>query len=171
VQRTSDGQAMVFHDWDLDRSTDAAGAIIDHSSTQLGAIASSGADGEHIPTLRQMLDSVAGRAPSSIEIKSRRDSRVAPLCSAVRRVSEGYRGDVAVMSFDPRVPAWFRRYSPHIVHGLVVTEEGRRTSFARARRHSASWHGKPQFLAHDVRDSPSRFAALQRRRGSPVSTW
>jgi glycerophosphoryl diester phosphodiesterase len=129
VQRTSDGQAMVFHDWDLDRLTDAAGAIIDHSSTQLGAIALSGAEG--IP-LRQMLDLVAGRAPLLIEIKSRRDLRVAPLCLAVRRVLEGYRGDVAVMSFDPRVPAWFRRYSPHIVHGLVVTEEGRRTLFARA---------------------------------------
>jgi glycerophosphoryl diester phosphodiesterase len=118
-----------------------------------------------------MLDLVAGRAPLLIEIKSRRDLRVAPLCLAVRRVLEGYRGDVAVMSFDPRVPAWFRRYSPHIVHGLVVTEEGRRTLFARARRHLALWHGKPQFLAYDVRDLPSRFAALQRRRGLPVLTW
>ena len=171
VQRTSDGQAMVFHDWDLDRLTDVSGAIIDHSSTQLGAIALSGAEGERIPTLRQMLDLVAGRAPLLIEIKSRRDLRVAPLCLAVRRVLEGYRGDVAVMSFDPRVPAWFRRYSPHIVHGLVVTEEGRRTLFARTRRHLALWHGKPQFLAYDVRDLPSRFAALQRRRGLPVLTW
>jgi predicted PP-loop superfamily ATPase len=43
---------MVFHDWDLDRLTDAAGAIIDHSSTQLGAIALSGAEGRIPPCAR-----------------------------------------------------------------------------------------------------------------------
>ena len=30
---------------------------------------------------------------------------------------------------------------------------------------------KPDFLAYDVRDLPSRFAASQRKRGVPVATW
>jgi hypothetical protein len=29
----------------------------------------------------------------------------------------------------------------------------------------------PDFLAYDIRDLPSRFAAGQRRRGLPVATW
>jgi glycerophosphoryl diester phosphodiesterase len=106
-----------------------------------------------------------------IEIKSRADVRPAPLCLAVRRVLEGYRGPVAVMSFDPRVPAWFHRYSPRTVHGLVVSEEGRRTLWARTRRHLALWRGKPQFVAYDVRDLPSPFVRSLRRRGFPVLAW
>lgn len=170
VQRSSDGQAMVFHDWELDRLTAESGPLIDRSSVQLGSIRLSGG-ADTIPTLRQLLDQVAGRVPLLIEVKSRRDLRVAPLCLAVRRVLEGYRGPVAVMSFDPRVSRWFHRYSPRIVHGLVVTEDGKRTLFARAKRHWSLWLGKPQFLAYDIRDLPSRFAAAQRRRGLPVLTW
>ena len=170
VQRSRDGQAMVFHDWELDRLTGASGTVIERSSAELGRIALKGGT-DTIPTLRQVLDLVAGRAPLLIEVKSRRELRVAPLCLAVRRVLEGYRGPVAVMSFDPRVSLWFHRYSPRIVHGLVVTEDGRRTLLARSKRHWSLWLGKPQFLAYDVRDLPSGFAAAQRRRGLPVLTW
>lgn len=170
VQRSRDGQAVVFHDWELDRLTAETGPVIDRSAGELGQIALKGGS-DAIPTLRQVLDLVGGRVPLLIEVKSKRDLRVAPLCLAVRRVLEGYRGPVAVMSFDPRVPRWFHRYSPRIVHGLVVTEHGRRTLLARAKRHWSLWLGKPQFLAYDVRDLPSRFAASQRRRGLPLLTW
>jgi hypothetical protein len=35
------------------------------------------------------------------------------------------------MSFDPRVTGWFARYAPHVVRGLVITDEGKRTLLAR----------------------------------------
>ena len=89
----------------------------------------------------------------------------------MRRALEGYRGPVAVMSFDPRAVGWFARHAPHIVRGLVVTEEGRRTLSGRFRRHLSLWQAKPEFLAYDVRDLPSRFAAAQRARGLPLLTW
>ncbi|MEY4721254.1 MAG: hypothetical protein RIQ46_979, partial [Pseudomonadota bacterium] len=41
----------------------------------------------------------------------------------------------------------------------------------RLRRHQALWFARPDFLAYDIRDLPSRFAASQRRRGLPVLTW
>ncbi len=170
VQRSSDGQAMVFHDWDLARLTGQTGQVIDLSAAQLGKIALEGAD-DTIPTLRQVLDLVGGHVPLLIEIKSRDGLHVVPLCLAVRRVLEGYRGHVAVMSFDPRVSRWFARYSPHTVRGLVMTEGGKRTLFARFRRHLALWQARPQFLAYDVRDLPSRFATRLRRRGFPLLAW
>lgn len=170
VQRSSDGQAMVFHDWTLERLTGEDGAVIERSAPQLGKIVLKGGS-DTIPTLRQLLDQIAGRVPLLVEVKSKRDLRVAPLCLAVRRVLEGYRGPVAVMSFDPRVSRWFHRYSPRIVHGLVITEDGKRTVLAQAKRHWSLWLGKPQFLAYDVRDLPSRFASAQRKRGLPVLTW
>lgn len=173
VQRSSDGHAVVFHDWDLDRLTEATGPVIDRSSAELAVLQLRGSSSraETIPTLRRLLDLVDGKAPLLIEIKSRPGVRVAPLCLAVRRQLEGYRGPVAVMSFDSRVSRWFARYSPHTVRGLVVTEDGRRTMTGKYRRHLALWHARPDFLAYDVRDLPSRFAAAQRRRGFPLLTW
>lgn len=170
VQRSGDGHAVVFHDWELDRLTGEVGPLARHTAEQLGAMGLAGGD-QRIPTLRRLLDEVGGRVPVLIEIKSRRDSRVASLCLAVRRDLEGYRGPHAVMSFDPRVSWWFCRYSPVTVRGLVVTEENDRALAGRIRRRLALWHARPDFLAYDVRDLPSAFAAAQRRRGLPVATW
>jgi hypothetical protein len=33
------------------------------------------------------------------------------------------------------------------------------------------WRARPDFLACDIRDLPSRFAAAQHRRGLPILTW
>jgi glycerophosphoryl diester phosphodiesterase len=170
VQRSGDGQAMVFHDWELDRLTGETGPVMYRTARQLAVIPlTSSAD--TIPTLRQLLDLVAGRVPLLIELKSKRDNQVSALCRAVRRALEGYRGEHAVMSFDPRVGRWFAKHSPQTVRGLVVTEEDARSFSGNLRRHLALWHARPDFLAYDVRDFPSKFAAVQRARGIPVTTW
>jgi hypothetical protein len=79
----------------------------------------------------------------------------------------GYSGPHAVMSFDPRVGGWFRRNVPGLVRGLVVSE----SDGGEGRRRRALWQARPHFLAYDIRDLPSRFAAAQRARGLPVLTW
>lgn len=170
VQRSADGQAMVFHDWTLERLTAQAGPVMGQTAAQLGGITLTGGN-DTIPTLRQMLDMVAGRVPLLIEVKSRRERHPEPLCLAVHRALEGYTGQFAVMSFDPRVPKWFFTHAPMIVRGLVVTEENDRALPGRLRRHLALWHARPDFLAYDVRDLPSRFAEAQRQRGMPVASW
>ena len=170
VQRSSDSQAMVSHDWELDRLTSETGPVIQRSAAQLATIRLSGSD-DCIPNLRQVLDQVAGKVPLLIEVKSRAETRVPALCLAVRRVLEGYQGQHAVMSFDPRVPKWFKIHAPLTVRGLVITEENDHTLLGRLRRRLWLWNASPDFLAYDVRDLPSRFAAAQRRRGLPVITW
>lgn len=170
VQKSSDERAMVFHDWTLDRLTAEKGPVAARSSSALAQIVLSGSD-QHIPALRDLLGLIAGKVPLLIEIKSRRETRYAPICLAVRRELETYRGRHAIMSFDPRVGRWFRKHSPHTLRGLVVTEEDARTFGGRLFRHWALWHAKPHFLAYDVRDLPSSFAAAQRVRGFPVLTW
>lgn len=170
VQRTADGGAVVFHDWELDRLTDEQGPVERLTVAELGAIPLR-QNGDRIPSLERLLEQVGGRVPLLIEIKSKRDKRARPLCLAVRRALEGYRGHHAVMSFDPRVVRWFAVHSPRTVRGLVVTEEGSKGFRGTARRRLALWNGKPDFLAYDVRDLPSAFAAAQRRRGLPLLTW
>lgn len=170
VQRSSDGQAVVFHDWELGRLTGESGPVGTRSAAELGAIGLSG-NGEPIPSLQEVLALVAGRVPLLIEVKSKRGLPVHHLCQAVGRDIEGYSGDFAVMSFDPRVSRWFAAHAPRVVRGLVVTEEHDKGLRGTIRRWLSVWAGQPDFLAYDIRDLPSRFAATQRARGLPVLTW
>lgn len=170
VRKSRDGRAVVFHDAQLDRLTGLTGAIDALDVAEITAIPLRGSD-EHIPTLRDLLDQVAGQAPLLIEVKTDPAHSVAALCLAVRRDLEGYGGSCAVMSFDPRVGRWFARVAPHILRGLVITEENARTLGGALRRHRMLWQARAQFLAYDVRDLPSRFARQQRDRGLPIATW
>lgn len=170
VQLSSDGEALVFHDWELDRLTGEHGPVAERTAAELQAVALTGGDGL-IPSLPAFLDLVGGRVPLLIEIKAKRRIDPVPLCRAVVRGLEGYVGQVAIMSFDPRVPRWFARRAPHVVRGLVVTEENDHGFIGNIRRHVWLWLSQPHFLAYDVRDLPSRFAAAQRGRGMPLLTW
>lgn len=168
VQASFDGEAMVFHDYDLLRLTGVHGAIADRSAAELGAIRLSSTD--TMPTLAQVLHIVASRVPLLVEVKSK-DRRIARLCLSVYRALEGYRGPVGVMSFNPEVARWFRRNAPRVPRGLVVSESGKRGPKGVIERHLALWIARPDFLAYDIRDLPSRFAAAQRRRGLALYTW
>jgi glycerophosphoryl diester phosphodiesterase len=170
IQRTLDGQVVVFHDFTLERLTAESGPLARRSAAELATIALSGGGGT-IPSLRQLLDQVAGTVPLLIEVKTVRDTRIAAFCLAIRRQLEGYHGPHAVMSFDPRVSRWFARHSPHTVRGLVMTEEEDKALPGMIRRRLALWHAKPDFLAYDIRDLPSRFATAQRKRGLPLLSW
>lgn len=170
IQRSADGRAMVFHDWELERLTDAGGPVAALDAAALEQIALKGSE-DRIPSLRDVLALVAGRVPILIEIKSRRGYDVAVSCAAVRDDLEGYAGLHAVMSFDPRAGQWFARNSPQTVRGLVVTEENHRGGFGDLRRRVSTWIARADFLAYDIRDLPSAFAAAQRARGLPLLTW
>lgn len=170
IQRSQDGVAMVFHDATLDRLTAESGPVARRTAAELGRITLTGGE-DCIPTLRQVLDQVKGRVPLLIEIKSRVETRTVALCTPVRRALEGYLGPHAVMSFDPQVVRWFAEHSPLTLRGLVVTEERAKALPGRLRRRLAFWYARPQFLAYDIRDLPSRFPADQRQRGIPVLTW
>jgi len=170
IQLSADGEAMVFHDWELDRLTGESGPVRSRRAAELGAIRLDGGV-DTIPTLAQIVTLVAGRVPLMIEVKSRRETRIGPVCIAVNRALADYRGAHAVMSFDPRVAHWFYRHAPGIQRGLVVTEEDSKGRWGDLRRSAALWHARADFLAYDVRDLPSRFAGRQRARGLPVATW
>ncbi len=170
VQRTADQRAVVFHDWEFDRLTAETGPVADRTAEEIERITLTG-EGGTIPTLERFLDQVAGQVPVLIEVKSRRNMRIGPLCLAVHRALEGYQGKHGVMSFDPRVSHWFSVHSPLTARGLVVTEEGKKSLLGRLELHWSLWLARPDFLAYDIRDLPSKFAAAQRQRGLPLMAW
>jgi glycerophosphoryl diester phosphodiesterase len=123
VQLSADGQAMVFHDEELDRLTAETGPLNARSAAALGAIRLKDAE-DGIPTLPEVLALVAGRVPLLIEIKdqtgdmSQTDGR---LEAAVARALQGYAGPVAVMSFNPHAVAQMARLAPDVPRGLTTS--------------------------------------------------
>jgi glycerophosphoryl diester phosphodiesterase len=68
VQLTSDGEAVVFHDYGLERLTGLSGAVLAMTATALGASALTGsAARDTIRPLKELVDLIAGRAPIVVE--------------------------------------------------------------------------------------------------------
>lgn len=168
VQASRDGEAMVFHDYELDRLTTETGRLAARAATELGRVPLRAAD-ETIPTLPEILGLIGGRAPLLIEAKAP-DRDVAPLCRAIASALKGYGGPVAVMSFNPEVGRWFSDHAPSVLRGLVVTEERKKGLRGALERFFALRRARPHLLAYDLRDLPSPFAA-RARRSMPVLTW
>ncbi|WP_379923190.1 glycerophosphodiester phosphodiesterase family protein [Erythrobacter sp. R86502] len=170
IQRSRDDHPMVFHDWDLARLTGAAGATGRRSAIEIEQLFLN--DTEHRPfRLAALLDRIAGRVPLLIEIKSRPRYSIAASCAAVRHLLGEYAGPAAVMSFDPRVARWFRRYAPKVCAGLVMREDERGDTQSPWRRTLALRIAQPDFLAYHIDALPSRWVAGLRAEGLPVLTW
>lgn len=170
LRKSSDGRAIVFHDAKLERLTGRSGGMSQRSVGDLTAITLTGSE-ETIPTLRDVLDLVAGKVPLLLEIKIDDAKPAEALCRAVRRDLEGYHGPVGVMSFDPRVAQWFAAREPDLPAGLVVTEQDARTMLSAMALRRAVSKVDADFLALDIRDLPSRMSARALAQGKPLFTW
>lgn len=182
VQRSADGEAMVFHDFLLDRLTAATGALADRTAADLGRIRLDGSD-DAIPTLPDFLDLVEDRVPLVIEIKSAfvGDPRLA------RRVAEIVRGrqsaaPIAIKSFDPVLIADLRASgaagaAPLGIVAEARCEDGEWASLpADLRRELPALFDyaktRPDFLSFRVDDLPHAGPHLFRAAlGKPVMTW
>ncbi|MCT4655379.1 MAG: glycerophosphodiester phosphodiesterase family protein [Cohaesibacter sp.] len=102
VQLTKDGQAAVFHDYDLERLTTSKGKTINHTMAELQTLSlRQGSD--RIEPLGDILSLIAGRVPVVIELKSPKPHENQLLEEDVSRLLENYSGHAAVMSFSPDV--------------------------------------------------------------------
>jgi len=97
VQLTGDGEAVVFHDFALDRLTEAKGRVDQMSAAALGEVAMR-ATKDRIMRLREWLALVAGRVPAVIEIKS---GFRGELALTLERVERAELGDEAAARFLP----------------------------------------------------------------------
>lgn len=121
LQLSADGVPIVFHDYDLGRLTDETGPVALRSAEALNAIPLRH-DGDGIPTLAQVLDLVAGRAPLLIELKDQDGQlgpNVGPLGAATAAALRTYNGPVALMSFNPHAVAEMRKLLPDVPRGIT----------------------------------------------------
>lgn len=123
VQLTSDGHAMVFHDDLLDRLTAETGPVRARTRAALEQIGLRD-DAGTIPALETVLAETAGRVPLLIEIKDQDGAmgpNIGPLEQAVATALKSYKGDVAVMSFNPHSVAAMAKLAPDIPRGLTTS--------------------------------------------------
>jgi glycerophosphoryl diester phosphodiesterase len=178
LQLSADGEPIVFHDSTLDRLTDGSGRTAERTLSELKRVAFKDCL-ERIPTLAELLDTVAGRTPLVLELKSGWDADD----RLVRRVAkelERYAGPVAVMSFDPRLVFALRQQAPGLPRGIVAERryghpDWERLSL-RQRLYLANllhiFSTRPHFVAYSVRDLPALAPLLARHAlGMPLLTW
>ncbi|HYG25931.1 MAG TPA: glycerophosphodiester phosphodiesterase [Caulobacteraceae bacterium] len=176
VQITRDGEAVVFHDGDLQRMCGAPGKVRDASLSELRALRLKGTD-EAIPTLAEVLTEVGHRALVHIELKTP-FGEVGPLEKRVCEVLIDHNGPTCVIGFNPYSHAWFAAHHPQILRGLdsyswndagaaKLSPEVRK-SLARLEQVELA---KPHFLALGLDMLPSARADELRAQGMPVIAW
>lgn len=166
VQLSADGEAIVFHDDTLDRLTPSRGPVAALDCAVLREIRLGGT-AEPIPSLRDTLAHVGGRAGLVIEMKDN-GARNPALAQAVARDLEGYDGPVAVMSFQhDLLSAWRDTGSPV---PLGLTAEG--IGAPALARHREALGYSVAFVSYHVKGLPNAFVAHVRDDlGLPVITW
>jgi len=126
VQRCSTGELVVFHDHDLDRTTNGAGLIKDCSFDELRRL-SAGKwfdkefQDEKIPLLSEVLELVDGKVMLNVEIKNMPidypgiDDDVIALLDEYPHMDK-----VVVSSFDNRLTKAMRKKRPDWTYGVLL---------------------------------------------------
>jgi glycerophosphoryl diester phosphodiesterase len=178
VQLTADGEAVVFHDFTLDRLTTGQGAVADMTAAQLAAVPFK-ATSDRIPTLGEFLGVLGGRVPLICEIKSAFTGDLR-LARRTAEVVKAYDGPVALKSFDPAIVEALRHLTPEHPRGIVgenafddpewaVIPAPRRHAMANLTHYNET---RPDFLSWQVRDLDAAVPFLCRHAvGLPVMTW
>jgi glycerophosphoryl diester phosphodiesterase len=176
LQITADSEAMMHHDDELGRLNEGSARLDAMSAAELRRIPYK-TTSDHMISLGELCDLVAGRVTLVLELKSHFDGDPR-LPLRVAEVLKGYAGPVAVMSFDPGQIAVIRQAAPALRRGLVAENKYRpcqkngswlRGSADYLRALSAA---RPQFLAYSVRDLTSPVPLIARNiAGLPLLTW
>ncbi len=173
VWLTKDDEVVVFHDETLKRMTgiDLPLKSLTYNQTQLYSLLGTR---EMIPTLKQVLDLVAGRVPVYVEVKTAHLQKPSAIEPAVAKVLdeyiERYPGDgsgyFAVISFNPRSIEWYKKFRPHFVRGqsydpVYMKDQSSQAQITRVA--NLAMDTRPSFLVYDHESvNPSVQSALSR---------
>lgn len=166
VHLSADGKAVVFHDGTLDRVTGTQGNIDALTAEQAGRLRVGGTN-DHVPTLAESLELIAGRVPIVVELKGI-PGRDDGLVSAVANDLKEYAGLAAIMSFDHHLIRLFGKDAPGIPAGL--TAEGLLDRELEA--HFSMLAHNIDFVSYNAHHLENRFVEFVRARlGLPVISW
>ncbi|AVA21457.1 MULTISPECIES: glycerophosphodiester phosphodiesterase [unclassified Rhizobium] len=161
----ADGVPVVFHDDDLQRVCNLPGQLRDRTSAELGLL-SVGGTNDKIPTLKQLLRLCDGKVPLVLELKGREGDDEG-FAESVLEVLEGYKGHVALMSFDHWLLKDLKALNAPYPVGLTADGNEPETFF----KHDEAMQLGLDFISYFYGHLPNPFITAQRQRGIPVITW
>ena len=176
IQLTADGQAVVFHDDEVDRVLDGNGKVKQFTARELKAMAYKlGKD--RIQTLSEFVEQVAGRTTAVIEIKSLWDDDFT-LTDHALDVLAAYAGPFALMSFDPDLIARAAASVPDIVRGITADRviDPYYNPLPVAKRLAMQSYShlpetRPHFVSFDFTQLPFQPITEFREAGHPILSW
>ena len=178
IQLTADGEAMVHHDDELGRLTEASGALREKTAAELKAVKFKDTD-ERMMSLADLCALVAGHVPLVIEIKSQFDGD-RRLVNRMAEVLASYSGPAVGMSFDPDQVLALREIMPALPRGIVAESSYDAADWPEATpaqrqgmthlRHA--FRTRPHFVAYWVDELPAVAPWIARNLfGLPLLTW
>ncbi len=167
IQLSSDGVAVVTHDYDLKRVFGVDRKVKDCTAADLTALG--------VPTLAEVLAVLNGKGPLVAELKGENGDTA--VCRKAAELLDGYDGLYCVESFNPLLLLWFRKNRPHVIRGQLST---RFTSKKRAgsaflnfclRHLLLNFLSMPHFVAYDFRYADSVSLRACRWLGALTMGW
>jgi glycerophosphoryl diester phosphodiesterase len=173
VQYTSDGKLVIFHDLNLEKTSNGSGRLSAHTFDELrlldaGSHFSPDFAGTQIPTLDEVLDLAKGKLLVNIELKSL-DISGAKLGVDVVAVVRAHQmvDDVVISSFNPFVLRRSKQAGPDIEHALLLDLDTTGwTRWGLTLRYSRADGVHPETRMVDA-----AYVAAARRRKMPVRVW
>jgi glycerophosphoryl diester phosphodiesterase len=165
LQYTADSVPVVFHDDDLQRLCGLKGDVRAKTAAEL-ALLSVGGTKDKVPTLSQLLRLVDGRVPLVLELKGRKDDDEG-FAAAVLDTLEGYKGHVALMSFDHWLLKDLKALDAPCPLGLTAEGSKPETFFV----HEEAMQLGLDFISYFYGDLPNPFIIKERTLGCTVITW
>lgn len=130
VMLSKDGEVIVIHDYEVDRTTDGHGFVKDMTLSELkGLDAGSWFDpkfaGERIPTLQEVIDLVGEEMVMNIELKTKAITKTDGLEAKVAEIiaENDLYDSVIVSSFNPFALWRIKRADGRIRTGLLYAED------------------------------------------------
>ncbi len=182
VQPSSDGEAMVFHDYTLDRLTAERGRTDARTTDALTSVRLGSSD-DTIPTLETVLHEIGGRASVLIEVKDQSSGFSQTDGALERRVCEvvqavGCVKTCAIMSFNPFSCQHVKAFLPEVARGMVSYDFEHPHDAAVDAAHRADlaalrWFDKfdADFVSYGADSFPSAAVAGLRATGIPAFCW
>lgn len=161
VRALADGELAIFHDKELSRMTGLDGYLSKLTSADLPNYPLNGT-AYTIPTLKEALDTIAGRTPVILDLKNEA-TNAGTFESKIWETIRDYSGEIAIMSFNPLTLEWFNKNAPSVPRGLLSTRwtkdlPDRPNSFITrfvTSHNLLHKRAKPDFIAYNISQLPT----------------
>ena len=157
IQLSSDGVAVINHDYTLKRVFGVDKKVSELSARELRTIG--------VPTFDEVLKIIDGRVPLVAEIKG--ESSSVDVCVKAAELLDNYDGIYCVESFNPLHLRWFKKHRPKVIRGQLSTAFGKRDDKKRLlykllRHLLLNFLSRPHFIAyeHNYNNLSLRLCAL-----------